>query len=56
MLDRTATALIKPLVTGLARVLLRAGLHANQITIAGFLIGLLAAFLIADGAYIPGSI
>lgn len=56
MLDRAATALIKPLVNGLAKVLLRAGLNANQITIAGFLIGLLAAFLIANDAYMTGAI
>lgn len=55
MLDRTATALIKPLVTRLARALLRAGLSANQVTIAGFLIGLLAALLIANGAYMTGA-
>lgn len=56
MLDRAATALIKPLVNGLAKVLLRAGLNANQITIAGFLIGLLAAFLIANDACMTGAI
>ncbi|MDO8449257.1 MAG: CDP-alcohol phosphatidyltransferase family protein [Rhodoferax sp.] len=56
MLDRTATALIKPLVTRLARALLRAGLSANQVTIAGFLIGLLAALLIANGAYMTGAV
>ncbi|MDO9197759.1 CDP-alcohol phosphatidyltransferase family protein [Rhodoferax sp.] len=55
MLDRTATALIKPLVTRLARALLRAGLSANQVTIAGFLIGFLAALLIANGAYMTGA-
>lgn len=56
MLDRTATALIKPLVTRLARALLRAGLNANQVTIAGFLIGLLAALLIANSAYMTGAV
>lgn len=56
MLDRTATALIKPLVTRLARALLRAGLSANQVTLAGFLIGLLAALLIANGAYMTGAV
>jgi len=55
MLDRTATALIKPLVTRLARALLRAGLSANQVTLAGFLIGSLAALLIANGAYMTGA-
>lgn len=56
MLDRAATALIKPLVTKLARALRRAGLNANQVTIAGFLIGLIAAFLIANEAYMTGAI
>ncbi len=55
MLDRSASTLIKPLVDRLARVLLRTGIGASQITVAGFLIGLFAAFLIADGAYLTGS-
>ena len=56
MLDRTATALIKPLVNRLARLLVRAGLSATQITLVGFLIGMLAAILIAGGAYSAGAI
>ena len=56
MLDRFASELIKPLVNRLARVLLRVGLTANQLTVIGFLIGLLAAFLIAGGAYTTGAI
>lgn len=56
MLDRTATALIKPAINGLAGVFFRAGLSANQITVAGFLIGLLAAVLIANGAYLAGGV
>lgn len=55
MLDRTATALIKPLVTRLAQTLQRVGLSANQLTLIGFAIGLLAAFLIASGAYLAGA-
>lgn len=55
MLDRTATALLKPFVNGLAMVLKRRGVSANQITITGFLIGLFAAFLIANGAYLTGA-
>ncbi len=54
MLDRAATALIKPLVIRLAQVLHRAGLSANQLTLAGFFIGLIAAFLIANGEYTTG--
>lgn len=55
MLDRVATALIKAPVNRLAKVLFRAGLNANQLTVAGFLIGLLAAFLIASHAYQTGA-
>lgn len=56
MLDRAATTLIKPVITRLARGLHRAGASANQITVTGFLIGLLAAFLIATGAYTAGAV
>lgn len=56
MLDRTATALIKPAINGLAGVFFRVGLRANQITFAGFFIGLLAAVLIAHGAYLAGGV
>jgi len=51
-----ATELIKPGVNRLARVLLRAGINANQLTVAGFLIGLFAALLIANNLYITGAI
>ena len=56
MLDRFATELIKPGVNRLAKVLHRVGLNANQITVAGFLIGLFAAFLIASSEYTAGAI
>ncbi len=56
MLDRTATALIKPLITRLAKILLGLGFTANQITIIGFLIGLFAAFLITQQAYTAGAV
>jgi phosphatidylglycerophosphate synthase len=55
MLDRYATVLIRPPLTATARVLVRAGLGANTITIIGFLIGLVAAILIANGAYLAGA-
>jgi phosphatidylglycerophosphate synthase len=55
MLDRYATVLIRPPLTATARVLVRAGLGANTITIIGFLIGLFAAVLIASGAYMAGA-
>ena len=56
MLDRTLTALIKPGINRLARGLQGLGLSANQVTIAGFLIGLGAAFLIAGQAYLAGAL
>ena len=56
MLDRAATALIKPAVNGLAGVFVRAGLSANQITLIGFLIGMVAAVLIATNAYLAGAV
>jgi phosphatidylglycerophosphate synthase len=56
MLDRLATQLLNPPVTAIATVLVRAGVGANSITVVGFLIGMLAAVLIASGAYIAGAI
>jgi phosphatidylglycerophosphate synthase len=55
MLDRYATVLIRPPIAATARLLVRAGLGANTITIVGFLIGVLAAILIANGAYLAGA-
>ena len=55
MLDRLATQLLNPPVTAIATVLVRAGVGANCITVVGFLIGMLAAVLIASGAYIAGA-
>lgn len=55
MLDRAATRLIQPLVNHLARVVASVGVSANQLTLTGFAIGLLAAFLIADGDYLTGA-
>jgi phosphatidylglycerophosphate synthase len=56
MLDRAASALIKPLVSRLAKVMLRVGLNADQLTIGGFLIGIFAALSIANGAYLTGAV
>lgn len=55
MLDRFATDLIKPLVTRLAKGLLRAGVSANQLTVIGFLMGLFAALLIATNEHLTGA-
>lgn len=55
MLDRYATALIKPAINRLARVAAGAGLSANQLTMMGFTLGMFAAFLIANSAYLAGA-
>ena len=47
MLDRAATALIKPWVNRIARQLVRSHVSANQMTALGFAIGLVAAVLVA---------
>ena len=51
MLDRAATGFISPAVQRLARLLVRAGLSANQLTLAGFAIGMGAALLVATEHY-----
>jgi phosphatidylglycerophosphate synthase len=55
MLDPYATALIRRPLLALARQLARWGLSANGITLAGFALGLLAAFLIANQLYLTGA-
>ena len=55
MLDRVATALIKPAVSRLARVLVSRRIGANQMTVLGFAVGLLAALLIAHGHFLIGA-
>ena len=54
MLDRIATAFIQPAVTSAAISLARIGVSANQITVAGFVIGLVAAAAIASQYYLVG--
>ena len=56
MLDRAAAALIKPAVNRLATLFVRVGLSANQMTLISFLIGMVAALLIATHAYLAGAI
>lgn len=51
MLDRYASALIKPAANRLARGLVRLGLGANQVTLAGFAMGVIAFVLIANRLY-----
>lgn len=56
MFDRSAAVLIQPVVNALAQRLVRIGVGANQLTVSGFLIGLLAAFLIANKYCLAGTI
>jgi phosphatidylglycerophosphate synthase len=56
MLDRFATALLRPPVTAAARALAGAGVGANRITLLGFAIGLGAALAIALGAFLGGAV
>lgn len=56
MLDRYAIPLIRPPITATARLLVRAGLGANTVTLLGFGLGLCAAILIASGAYSIGAV
>lgn len=55
MLDRAATRLISPAIQRAARLLVRAGLSANQMTLTGFGIGLVAAVLIGSGHTLAGA-
>ena len=54
MLDRYATALIKPGIDAIAKRLARAGVRADQLTVLAFGLGIFAAFLIAVRAYSAG--
>lgn len=54
MLDRFALRWLTPVLTPVARQLVRRGITADQITLAGFAIGWLAAALIAQRAYLAG--
>lgn len=54
MLDRRAIALLRPLLAPLARGLVRVGVTADQVTLAGFAIGLGAAAAIATQHYAWG--
>lgn len=54
MLDRYAIALLRPRLDDTARALLRLGFSADQVTIAGFAIGIAGAAAIAWQAYMTG--
>ncbi len=54
MFDRSAIRLIQPAVGRLAQAVHRSGLSANQLTLLGFGLGVLAAYQIATGAFLTG--
>jgi phosphatidylglycerophosphate synthase len=54
VLDRVAIAWLRPGLNGAARGLARAGVQADVVTLAGFVIGLAAAAAIALGHLLPG--
>lgn len=56
MLDRAATAFLRPGVNALARLLHRSGLHANTVTLLAFGLGLAAALCIALQAFAAGAV
>ncbi len=51
MLDRTASAALKPLLDAGARRLVRMGVGADAVTLAGFGVGMAAAVVIAFGGF-----
>ena len=54
MLDRVALQLLRPTLNAVARGLARAGLHADHVTLLGFVIGIGAAVAIAFEQFVPG--
>lgn len=54
MLDRHLTPLLRPVLDGLAGVLVRAGCGANAVTLVGFGVGMAAAACIAQQAWHAG--
>lgn len=54
MLDRAANAALMPLLQAGARLLVRAGIGADAVSVAGFIVGLTAAAAIALQAYALG--
>ena len=54
MLDRYSTAFIQPMVTTLGKGLHTLGLSANQITLTGFALRIVAAAFISQQAYLWG--
>jgi phosphatidylglycerophosphate synthase len=56
MLDRYTTVWIKPIADAIAAPLVRAGIKADTVTLAAFVLGSCAAFLIAFHAYLTGAV
>jgi phosphatidylglycerophosphate synthase len=56
MFDKAVQSILKPAFTFTARVAIKAGLSANNVSVAGFFVGLAAAFLIANQYYVLGAI
>jgi phosphatidylglycerophosphate synthase len=56
MFDKAVQSVLKPAFTFTARVAIKAGLSANNVSVAGFFVGLAAAFLIANQYYVLGAI
>jgi phosphatidylglycerophosphate synthase len=56
MLDRLATALLRPVLRSAARQLAANGVGANHITLLGFAIGVGAAWAIASNACLAGAV
>ena len=54
MLDRFAIRLLNPLLVGAARLIARTGVHADQVTLAGFAVGMAAAVSIALQHFVAG--
>lgn len=54
MLDKAVQRALRPAMTRAARALVRLGVGADALTLAGFAIGMAAAAAIAFGQFIPG--
>ena len=54
MFDKAVQSILKPAFVATAKLAIKAGLSANTVSVSGFFIGLVAAFSIANKAYILG--
>lgn len=54
MFDKAVQSILKPAFVATAKLAIKAGLSANTVSVSGFFIGLVAAFAIANKAYILG--